>query len=38
MRYLKLIIYLCPFHNTLVQYLAKYDLESEFLMVSKSRQ
>ena len=26
------------FHNTLVQYLAKYDLESEFLMVSKSRQ
>ena len=27
-----------PFHNTSVQYLAKYDLESEFLMVSRSRQ
>ena len=26
-----------PFHNT-VQYLAKYDLESEFLVVSESRQ
>ena len=27
-----------PFHNTSVQYLAKYDLESEFHMVSESRQ
>ena len=27
-----------PFQYTSVQYLAKYDLESEFLMVSESRQ
>ena len=27
-----------PFHNTSVQNLAKYDLETEFLMVSESRQ
>ena len=27
-----------PFHNTSAQYLAKYDLETEFLMVSESRQ